>query len=191
MPTIDYLPFANSGGANVIDQASYGAAPWLPSGFSAGIAVAEQLNKVWRQSSVMSAAMANYISAKTGLDVLDDGDVAALITKLTAAITAGSAVRASRIVTVSTALAVTLADYAVGLNRTVSPAATAATLPTGAVAGQEFVIDDLSKNAALFPITVTPPGGQNIAGDANFIMNVNKQCAVFRYYGSNIWSVNA
>lgn len=86
MSTVDYKPFANSGGANVVDQATYAAATWVPTGFASGLAQSAQLNKVWRQSSMMSAALATFISNQLGIDVLDDGVLATLITNLTAAI---------------------------------------------------------------------------------------------------------
>ena len=87
MPTNDFKPFAIAGGANVISQVTYEGIPALGAGFSAGTAVSEQLNKVWRQSSVMAAALGSLI-VDQGFDALDDGDVPALAINLATAISA-------------------------------------------------------------------------------------------------------
>lgn len=88
--TIDYKAFAAGGGANVITQADYvtALAGPLANGFVAGLARSASLNKVWRQSSVMTAAIADYIVAQIGGNVLDDGNVAALATLISNAIDA-------------------------------------------------------------------------------------------------------
>lgn len=78
MATNEYLPFANVGGANVLTQVDYEALAARTVGFSAGIARSVELNKVWRQSSVMTSALAEFIADSTGLNVLDDGDRDAL-----------------------------------------------------------------------------------------------------------------
>lgn len=82
---VDFKAFAAGGGANVITQAEYTAllAAALANGFVAGVAPSDQLNKVWRQSSVMSAAVAEAVSEiLNDADVLDDGDVDALKAQL-------------------------------------------------------------------------------------------------------------
>lgn len=192
MPTVDYLPFATDALANVMSQADYLALTTRPLGYQSGIALSAQLNKTWRQSSVMTAALANYVSQQTGLDVLDDGNVAALTTKLINAIQIGTITRPTRIVTVSTALTIVAADYAVGLARIAAPAATAASLPSAAQVGQEFVVEDLVGNFFAFPVTVTPPAGDNIAGGATFVCNINKQSVSFRRYAvAGAWSVKS
>lgn len=94
--TIDYLPLANNGGANVVTQGDYVAAVGggaLVNGYQAGLARSDQINKTLRQSSVMTAAMAGAVSsALGGINILDDGDVAALTAKILGAIKqAGSA----------------------------------------------------------------------------------------------------
>lgn len=189
----DFKAFAIDPTANVLDQASYEALAALLSGYQAGIAQSNQLNKTWRQSSVIASVLAQYISNQTGQDVLDNGDTAALLAQLVAAITVGSGVKPARIITVSTPLAIVNADYAIGLKRTIGPAVTAATLPA-AQNGQEFVIADLAKNFAGFPVTVTPPVGDNIAGDPTFVCNINKQVVSFRRFiegGTATWSVKS
>lgn len=88
MPVNDYLAFAVGEDANVMDQEDYAALPALESGFQTGVASSQQLNKVWRQASVVAAAIAEFICSYQSEDVLDDGDVASLATKLATAITA-------------------------------------------------------------------------------------------------------
>lgn len=177
--------------ANVLDQASYEALAALALGYTAGIAASNQLNKTWRQSSVISSMIAQYIANQTGLDVLDDGNTATLLANFVSAITIGSGVKPARIVTIN-AVVFAPADYAVGLLRTAGIAAGTASLPAGAQIGQEFELADLNKSFAGNPITVTPPGGDNIAGDANFICNINKQVVRFkRYANPGAWSVKS
>lgn len=86
MPTNDFLPFANSGTANVLTQADYAALAARGDGFSSGIAKSQELNKVWRQSSVIAASLAKSIVDSTGLDVLDDGDIVGIAAKILASI---------------------------------------------------------------------------------------------------------
>jgi len=80
----DFQPFANGGAANVVSQATYVSllAGALANGFQSGTAASNQLNKVWRQSSIMSAVLAQYISDLTGADSIDDGTTATLLANL-------------------------------------------------------------------------------------------------------------
>lgn len=88
--TVDYLPIANGVGANVETQAQYvtDLAPSgaLADGYVAGIAKSNQVNKTLRQSSMISAAVANFISQRLNASILDDGDLTSLTTNLTDAI---------------------------------------------------------------------------------------------------------
>lgn len=192
MPQNDFETFATDPLANVITQAAYTVLAARTVGFQAGIANSAQVNKAIRQAAFMGSVLAQYIATQTGQDVLDDGDAAGKLTLLIDSITIGSALKPSRTVTVSTALAITVADYAVGLARIAAPAPTAASLPSAAQDGQEFVIEDLVGNFNTYPVTVSPPAGDNIVGKGTFILNINGQSARFRKYsqgGSSIWSV--
>lgn len=84
MPTVDFLPFAITGGANVVDQAHYAGEQTTNTGFISGIAYSNECNKVWRQSSVISAAVARAISQTLNIDVLDNGDVPTIVNDLLA-----------------------------------------------------------------------------------------------------------
>lgn len=93
--TVDYQPFANGGGADVETQAQFlldlANPAQLQNGFITGVAQTAQVNKVIRQSSVMTAAWANAVSQILGINVLDDGDVANLTAELILAIKTAAA----------------------------------------------------------------------------------------------------
>lgn len=86
MPTNDIKPFAAAGGANVLTQAEYLALAALSTGFSSGKANSKEVNKAIRQATFIASALAQFICDKSGSDVLDDGNVAGLVTKLLSAI---------------------------------------------------------------------------------------------------------
>lgn len=86
MATNDFLPFATAGGANVVTQAAYAALPALSTGYQAGVAASNQLNKTWRQSSIMAAVLAQFAADYSGQNSVDDGTTATLEANLVAAI---------------------------------------------------------------------------------------------------------
>lgn len=75
MPTNEYLPFAVGGAANIETQANFAAASSTTNGFQTGIAPAKNMNKAYRQSSVVASAIAQAICDTLGVDMLDDGNV--------------------------------------------------------------------------------------------------------------------
>lgn len=78
----NFKPFATAANANVTAQADWEALPALLSGFMAGKASSAQVNKAIRQASFIAAALAQYTANKSGLDVLDDGDLNGFISKM-------------------------------------------------------------------------------------------------------------
>jgi len=82
----DFLPFGTAGGANVMSQAAYAALGARSSGFVAGTALSAQLNKAWRQSSVMAYIIGQFVADHSGEDALDDGDLAELYARFETAI---------------------------------------------------------------------------------------------------------
>lgn len=87
MPNNQFKPFAVGSGANVLSQTEYEALTGiLANGFSSGTAVSAQLNKVWRQSSIMAAVLAQFIVDESGQDAQDDGTTATLLANLKAGI---------------------------------------------------------------------------------------------------------
>ncbi|HDC2731277.1 TPA: phage tail protein [Escherichia coli] len=85
MATNNFKPFATAANANVTAQADWESLPDLLSGFTAGKASSAQVNKAIRQASFIAAALAQYTANKSGLDVLDDGDLNGFIAKMSAA----------------------------------------------------------------------------------------------------------
>ncbi|KVT95625.1 hypothetical protein [Burkholderia ubonensis] len=90
MANNNFKPFAAAAGANVMTQADYEALAALLTGFVSGTAQSAQLNKVWRQSSIMSAVLAQFIVDLTGQDAIDDGTTATLLANLKSAVRAQS-----------------------------------------------------------------------------------------------------
>ena len=78
----NFKPFATAANANVTAQADWETLPALLSGFMAGKASSAQVNKAIRQASFIAAALAQYTANKSGLDVLDDGDLNGFISKM-------------------------------------------------------------------------------------------------------------
>lgn len=87
MATNDFLPFAGGAGANALDQADYEALAALSAGFTSGVAPSAACNKVWRQSTIMAAVLAQLIVDNTGQNAVDDGTTATLLANLKAATT--------------------------------------------------------------------------------------------------------
>src|SRR5580658_3585591 len=145
--TVDYLAFAIGGSPNVIDQADYLASQSgsgiVADGFQTGIAQSNYFNKAFRQSSMVAAAIANFISTQLNTNVLDDGNLSNLVTLLTEAIQQSSSLGGpTRLVTSSANANFLASDFYVGLNRTVAPAATTYTVPSGSAANKVFAIED-------------------------------------------------
>ncbi len=86
--TNDFLAFAGGGSANVISQAAYLAlaSSLVQNGFSIGTAQSAEVNKVWRQSSIMAAVLAQLICDITGDNATDDGTTDVLLANLKTAL---------------------------------------------------------------------------------------------------------
>jgi hypothetical protein len=79
----DFKAFAASGGANVETQAAFVAdTTVLNNGFTNGIADPLKLNKVWRQSSIISAVLAQFIEDMSTVTSVDDGTTTSLLSRL-------------------------------------------------------------------------------------------------------------
>jgi microcystin-dependent protein len=103
--TNKFLPFATGGSANVITDDAYAALAALATGYQSGIAQSQQLNKTWRQSSVMAAVMGQII-ANYGNNASDGDTIANLVAYLKAALMGSKASIAS----VSSAATLTFAN---------------------------------------------------------------------------------
>jgi hypothetical protein len=81
----DFVPFALDEDANVLPQEQYLEDLALGPGFQRGILLSATTNKVWRQSSFISAGIAQWVFEELMEDVLDDGDLPAFVEQLRAA----------------------------------------------------------------------------------------------------------
>ena len=96
----DFLAFGTASGANVLSQASYAALAARTAGFASGLATSAQLNKVWRQSSFVTSAIAQWMANQTGTNIYDDGNQANFITNFIAALANTGRIRLSADLTI-------------------------------------------------------------------------------------------
>ncbi|PQQ36486.1 hypothetical protein C6H68_19350 [Photorhabdus luminescens] len=82
----EFLTFGIAEGANVLSNEEYAALAARVNGFSAGVAKSRELNKAWRQSSIITHILADFIAKESGNDVLDNGNIDALKSNLALAI---------------------------------------------------------------------------------------------------------
>lgn len=120
-------------------------------------------------------------------DSVDNGPTAGQM----AAMQQSASLFPARIITTSGAFSLFTTDAhgGVGLNRVVTPAVSSTVLPALAAIGDTYAIEDLARNFQPFPVTVSyPPGMTGPNGATSQVLNINGQCASFRFYGSNLWS---
>lgn len=85
MAVNNFLPFSPTDtGTNLLSQADYSVAPDRSIGNQPGVASSKLVNKAMRQATAVTAQLAQYLSNKTGLDILDDGDATKLLAQMTA-----------------------------------------------------------------------------------------------------------
>ena len=82
----NFKVFAGAVGADVLTQVDYEALGALTNGFSTGTALSSHLNKVWRQSSIMASALAQFIGNESGNDVVDDGTITSIVANMLLAV---------------------------------------------------------------------------------------------------------
>ncbi|MCA8339484.1 hypothetical protein [Burkholderia multivorans] len=149
MANNNFKPFAAAAGANVMAQADYEALAALLTGFQSGTAQSAQLNKVWRQSSIMAAVLGQFIVDLTGQDAIDDGTTATLLANLKMAVQAQSAA---------------VVGQARNLTMLVTAASSTATLNAdeivvgAALGGQKYLLKQFSKTINL---AAAGPGGMD------------------------------
>lgn len=149
MANNNFKPFAADAGANVMAQADYEALAALLTGFQSGTAQSAQLNKVWRQSSIMAAVLAQFIVDLTGQDAIDDGTTATLLANLKMAVQAQSAA---------------VVGQARNLTMSVTAASSTATLNAdeiivgSSLGGQKYVLKQFSK---VINLATTGAGGMD------------------------------
>lgn len=86
MAVNQFVPWATGAGANTISATDFAGLEARQQGFQSGNASSSQFNTAWRQATSMSAAMGQLIAENGGVDALDNGNVAALLTGLRLAV---------------------------------------------------------------------------------------------------------
>ncbi|WP_434524430.1 tail fiber protein [Photorhabdus asymbiotica] len=83
----DFKAFSINSGANVVSQSLYESSSELQTGLKPGNNIdIHLLNKTLRQASTISSVVADFIATESGSDVLDDGNIAKLMTQLNKAL---------------------------------------------------------------------------------------------------------
>ncbi|WP_118984300.1 gp53-like domain-containing protein [Photorhabdus sp. CRCIA-P01] len=82
----DFKAFSISNDANIIHQEKYRESQSLQTGFPLNTISIDLLNKVLRQSSIISSVIADFIATQSNNDILDDGDIAKLTKQLNKAL---------------------------------------------------------------------------------------------------------
>lgn len=90
--TTEYLPVATGGGALVDSQAAFAGSGYQVNGEQVGIAQPAHANKMWRQSSMVAAALTQAVADITTTNIADDGVLATLVALIKKAIRNGSGV---------------------------------------------------------------------------------------------------
>lgn len=206
----DFLPFATAGGANVLTQAQYLALTQLSTGYQSGVAQSAALNKTWRQSSIMSAVLAQFIVNSSGQPAIDDGTTATLLANLTEAISAqsealiGSSRNLSMSVATASATATLTADEIVvgsalgglkytlaSFSKTINLATTGAGgMDTGAAPASGYVAlyaiyNPTTGASALLATNATAAAQPNVYGGANMPSGYTASALV------SVWPTNA
>lgn len=81
MPTNQFRKFATGPGANIEAQSDFDVDDILTTGFQSGLAPSAKFNKLWKQSAFVTHCISQFIMNQVNLDVNDDNDESAYITK--------------------------------------------------------------------------------------------------------------
>lgn len=178
----DFLPFATEVDANVMSQPDYDALPARGSGFEAGKAVSEQLNKVWRQAAFVASAIAQWMCDTLDEDVLDDGDQAGFIALLQSAMLAQAGT--GRIITAAGPANILSTDRDVFVNQAIAAAITL-NLPATPALWQEVTVYDDKGDANTYNITVSGNGKAiaNMPGNT-YKLTQDYMAVTFKYNGT-------
>ncbi len=79
MATSQFSPFALDGGAYIYDPTTWAADATRVTGFPPGLLPKEAINTALRQSTSLSTMLANFTAARQAVNVLDDGNLVALL----------------------------------------------------------------------------------------------------------------
>ncbi|TDB54010.1 tail fiber protein [Photorhabdus luminescens] len=82
----DFKAFSISDNANIVSQEKYEGNEGLLTGFPPNTISIDLLNKVLRQSSIISSVVADFIATQSNDNILDDGDIIKLTAQLNRAL---------------------------------------------------------------------------------------------------------
>ncbi|OWO84481.1 hypothetical protein B5C26_05520 [Photorhabdus luminescens] len=82
----DFKAFSISDNANIVSQEKYEGNEGLLTGFPPNTISIDLLNKVLRQSSIISSVVADFIATQSSDNILDDGDIIKLTAQLNRAL---------------------------------------------------------------------------------------------------------
>lgn len=164
MSVNEFKTFALASGANVLAQEEYEALAALSTGFQAGVAKSQEVNKVMRQSAFITACVAQFVADKSGKDVRDDGDQKSFISKFVTAMASQSLSRANPFADIKADGTVqeALANLGIGDGAVLPVGAPIAwptdTAPDGyaLMMGQSFDVKKYPKLALAYPDGVIP-----------------------------------
>lgn len=165
----DFKVFAGSSGADVVTQVEYESLAALLTGFTTGTAVSGQLNKVWRQSSIMAAMIGQFIDDHSSGSAVDDGTLTNLKTLFIEAIKSTGGVLAENAGGTADALTAVFA----------SP-------PASVSHGSTFFIRASTQNLTTTP-TFTPSPGVTVP--ATIVKGNNLPLAVGDIQGAGHWLI--
>ncbi|MCO8321984.1 hypothetical protein ABEG10_08730 [Burkholderia cenocepacia] len=178
MATNDFLVFGGGSSPNVIDQATYAALSARLSGFQSGTALSAQLNKVWRQSSIMAAVLAQFTANFSGQNSVDDGSTATLLANLQAAINAAG-ITAPQFDSSTKFATSAFVQRAIGNMNGYYTYSAAATMPASQLGGM------IETNTAAFTLTLPSPTLAN--GEALCIWNNNSNAVTLSTPSGNFF----
>ncbi|XTZ36833.1 hypothetical protein ACQYRI_12565 [Salmonella enterica] len=82
----EFKPFATGDNANIPPQEDWELNPARDTGFQSGVAKSAEVNKALRQATSVAAAVAQFVTANSSSNMLDDGDITALANNIAAAL---------------------------------------------------------------------------------------------------------
>ncbi|AZE53488.1 Phage tail fiber protein [Pseudomonas synxantha] len=183
MATNEFLPFGTNVGANVMSQSEYSAMAARVNGFSSGTANSAQLNKAWRQASVIASVVAQFASDGSGQDVLDDGDTVKVLSSLSLAISnaiKSTSISWSKIISKPT----TVDGY--GITDALKLSGGTLTGPLNMANGTSIYLNTASQASWVAGLITGTQGGET-AG-AGFTGNASTVASAFLGIGSTPWS---
>lgn len=183
MATNNFLPFCPTDtGTNLLTQVDYAAATDRTSGNKPGIASARLNNKAIRQATFIVSQVAQFISDRTGNNVLDDADTSALLANIVLSLK--STVIPVRTTTMTDT--VTLNDGVILCNAT--GGAYQETLPA-ASAGKGLTVRFKKIDSSANAVTIARAASDTIDGATSVALTIQYEALTLISDGVSSWSI--